>query len=132
MGSKGRSGGYFVSTGIVVIVPSDLARSPMTLICWPCGTENSTIPRLLAAAGYHAGSGSMKDLCPSAGKLTGMDGSVAPVSSRSVTVMFAAEPERFASATPVVKPLVSSNTSTKLFGVRVSNGTEASWLNVFQ
>ncbi len=124
---------YLVSTGTVVSVPSeDLARRPMTLMFCPCGTANSTIPRLLADAGYLAGSGSKKDKCPRGGKLIGMDGSGVPVLSRRVTAMFACAPERFASATPVVRPLVLSNTNTKLFGVRVSSGTEASWPNVFQ
>ena len=39
-------GAYFMSTGMVVSVPSFLARSPMALILAFCGTTNSTIPRL--------------------------------------------------------------------------------------
>jgi len=42
--------GYFGSTGIVISVPSDFARRPMTLMPPPCGTANSTKPRLPAAA----------------------------------------------------------------------------------
>jgi hypothetical protein len=39
---------YFVTTGVVVSVPSFLARSPMALILVPDGTTNSTMRRLFA------------------------------------------------------------------------------------
>ena len=49
------------------------------------------------------------------------------MSSRDLAVTLVGRPKVLEIATPVVRPLVSSNTSTKLFGLRVSSGAEASW-----
>src|SRR5579885_1219231 len=83
---------YLASTGTVVTEKPLLeergdARSPSTLIQPPAGVSNSTAPLLPAAAGYM--SVRVKEVCPLPGRVVLDATSVAPVSSRTITLMFA-------------------------------------------